>query len=98
MKKLLLALILITLPLGTAFAEKKQGSGPNPYVECGIGAAIFPEVHWAAATSNVTWDLGSTALTSAISSLRRFNLNISLDLILFVMGPSSKSQDLINLL
>lgn len=48
--------------------KKKQGSGPNPYVECGIGAAIFPEVHWAAATSNVTWDLGSTALTSAISS------------------------------
>lgn len=49
-------------------AKSEQGSGPNPYVECGIGAAIFKDTSWAAATSNVTWDLGSTALTSATSS------------------------------
>ena len=40
----------------------------NPYSECGIGAAIFPDTHWAAATSNVIWDLGSTAITSATAS------------------------------
>jgi hypothetical protein len=49
-------------------AEKTQGSGPNPYVECGIGAALFPTTNWAAVTSNAIWDLGSTAITSAISS------------------------------
>ena len=50
---------------GIALAAGEQGSGPSPYTECGIGAAIFKETDWAAATSNVTWDLGSTALTSA---------------------------------
>ncbi len=60
---------LITMPL-TAQAEKAQGSGPNPYTECGIGAAIFrdADLYWAAATSNVIWDLGTTAISSAISS------------------------------
>lgn len=47
------------------FAAGEQGTGPSPYTECGIGAAIFKDTDWAAATSNVTWDLGSTALTSA---------------------------------
>jgi hypothetical protein len=51
-----------------ASAEKAQGSGPSPYVECGIGGALFPTTSWAAVTSNVIWDLGSTALTSALSS------------------------------
>lgn len=40
----------------------------NPYRDCGIGAAIFTETHWAAVISNVTWDLGSTAITSATAS------------------------------
>ena len=40
----------------------------NPYKDCGIGAAIFTETHWAAAISNVIWDLGSTAITSATAS------------------------------
>ncbi len=48
--------------------DKTPGSGPNPYVDCGIGAALFPTVHWAAVTSNVIWDLGTTALTSATAS------------------------------
>lgn len=50
---------------GMALAAGEQGSGPSPYTECGIGAAIFKETNWAAATSNVTWDLGTTALSSA---------------------------------
>lgn len=47
---------------------KQTGSGPNPYRDCGIGAALFPDTHWAAITSNVIWDLGITALTSATAS------------------------------
>ena len=38
------------------------------FADCGIGAAIFPTVGWAAATSNVIWDVGTTAVMSAISS------------------------------
>jgi hypothetical protein len=63
---------LLSFTLATAQGEdkekKEQGSGPSPYVECGIGAALFPNTGWAAATSNVTWDLGITAITSALSS------------------------------
>ncbi|MDD9912981.1 MAG: DUF3015 family protein [Alphaproteobacteria bacterium] len=74
MKKLFILAALLALPmLATAEenetqAKKVQGSGPNPFTECGIGAALFPEIHWAAALSNVIWDLGSTAVTSALSS------------------------------
>jgi hypothetical protein len=48
--------------------SKAPGSGPNPYTDCGIGAALFPNTHWAAVTSNVIFDLGMTAITSATSS------------------------------
>ncbi len=45
------------------------GSGPNPYSDCGIGAALFSKGPvWAAVTSNVIWDIGSTAITSATMS------------------------------
>jgi hypothetical protein len=40
----------------------------NPFTDCGIGAALFPNTHWAAVTSNVIWDAGTTALTSATAS------------------------------
>lgn len=62
----LVASVFVTAAHGND--TKAQGSGPNPYTECGIGAALFPTVGWAAATSNATWDLGSTAITSAYSS------------------------------
>lgn len=52
----------------TFAANAKPGSGPNPYRDCGIGAALFPDTHWAAVTSNVIWDLGTTAVTSATAS------------------------------
>lgn len=37
----------------------------NPWTDCGIGAMIFQETPAAAAISNVIWDLGTTAVTSA---------------------------------
>ncbi len=61
----LASVLLTTSTLSFADSEKTPGSGPNPFSECGIGAALFPEVHWAAVTSNVIWDLGTTAVTSA---------------------------------
>jgi len=50
-----------------AMAEGQAGSGPNPFSDCGIGAAIF-ENNVAAAISNVIWDVGTTAVTSATAS------------------------------
>ncbi|HEX9474358.1 MAG TPA: DUF3015 family protein [Steroidobacteraceae bacterium] len=49
-------------------ASKAPGSGPNPYTDCGIGAALFSDTKWAAVTSNVIWDLGTTAVISATAS------------------------------
>jgi hypothetical protein len=68
--KLLSFILTITI---AAFASSvvvagEVGSAPNPYSDCGIGAAMFTGTPWAAATSNVIWDLGSTAVTSATLS------------------------------
>jgi hypothetical protein len=49
-------------------ADKAVGSGPNPYSDCGIGAALFTENKTLAVTSNVIWDIGTTAVTSATAS------------------------------
>ena len=47
-------------------------SGPdseiNPWLDCGIGAMIFPNTPTAAAISNIIWDLGTTAVSSDLSS------------------------------
>jgi Protein of unknown function (DUF3015) len=60
------AALMATAP---AFAQDKSaGSGPNPFTDCGIGAALFPETKWAAVTSNVIWDIGITAVVSATAS------------------------------
>lgn len=55
-------------PATTTADDRRPGSGPNPFTDCGIGAALFPNVHWAAVTSNVIWDIGTTAVTSATAS------------------------------
>jgi hypothetical protein len=72
MKKLIITTALVALSFSahaeSERANKPQGSGPNPYVECGIGAALFPDTQWAAVTSNAIWDLGTTAVISALSS------------------------------
>ncbi|MEO0576160.1 MAG: DUF3015 family protein [Pseudomonadota bacterium] len=72
--KLVAMVITAFLGLGmmsaTAMAdeEKAPGTGPNPFTDCGIGAALFPNTHWAAVTSNVIWDIGTTAVISATAS------------------------------
>ena len=57
------------ISFGAVAGETKEvGTGPNPFTDCGIGAALFPDTHWAAVTSNVIWDIGTTAVTSATAS------------------------------
>ncbi len=69
--KLVKSLLLVTT-LGMAstavLADDHAGSGPNPFTDCGIGASLFPDTHWAAVTSNIIWDVGTTAITSATAS------------------------------
>ena len=68
-KKIVAAVsVLLSVSSTSAFADGGVGSAPNPYSDCGIGAAIFPDTDWAAATSNIIWDLGTTAITSATAS------------------------------
>lgn len=55
-------------PASVITPDKAPGTGPNPFTDCGIGAALFPNTHWAAVTSNALWDLGTTAVTSATAS------------------------------
>ncbi len=38
------------------------------YTDCGLGAMIAPRTPAVAAVTNVTWDLGTTAISSNISS------------------------------
>lgn len=63
-----LGAIVFVASASAQMTEGTPGEGPNPYSNCGIGGAIFPTVSWAAATSNVIWDLGTTAVSSATLS------------------------------
>ncbi|NDY91918.1 DUF3015 family protein [Ideonella livida] len=38
------------------------------YTQCGIGAMLFADTSWAAVTSNILWDWGTTAISSDLSS------------------------------
>lgn len=68
-KTLFAALFCVALVMPTVAEEEKEvGSGPNPFSDCGIGAALFPKTPVGAVISNIIWDVGSTAVTSATAS------------------------------
>jgi len=65
MKKIITASVLgLSLVMSSA-----QANDVNPWKQCGIGAMIFDDNTTAAAISNVIWDLGTTAVSSKISSV-----------------------------
>lgn len=57
-----LSALMLALPITSSASDL------NPWTECGIGAMIFDETPAAAVISNVIWDLGTTAVTSAGTS------------------------------
>ncbi|HCB16828.1 MAG TPA: DUF3015 domain-containing protein [Alteromonas sp.] len=64
-KKLAIAATLMTATLsGQAMAQENI----NTWKHCGIGAIIFDDNGTAAAISNIIWDLGTTAVSSKVSS------------------------------
>ncbi|MDH3713609.1 MAG: DUF3015 domain-containing protein [Gammaproteobacteria bacterium] len=62
-----IAILLSVTVLSVGFAQENEKT-LNPWVDCGIGAMIFTETGWAAVTSNIIWDLGTTAVISDQSS------------------------------
>lgn len=64
---MLLGLVFLA---GPSFAQGSTGSSSeiNPWQDCGIGAIIFPQYRVPAAISNIIWDLGTTAVSSKLSS------------------------------
>lgn len=48
--------------------EGASATPSNPWTQCGIGAMIFPKLPVGAVISNIIWDLGTTAVSSAGSS------------------------------
>ncbi len=67
LKLLLATTLLSTAVISPVMAGDQPGSGPNPFSDCGIGAALFDN-DVGATISNVIWDIGLTAMTSATAS------------------------------
>ena len=65
-KRCLTAAVLVSAFVSMPSQAK---SGINPWQQCGIGAMVFPDNGVAAAISNIIWDLGTTAVSSNISSV-----------------------------
>lgn len=55
--------------LASAFLVTPAQADVNPWQQCGIGAMVFPDNGTAAAISNIIWDLGTTAVSSNVSSV-----------------------------
>ncbi|WP_428503023.1 DUF3015 family protein [Roseateles sp.] len=66
MKKVLAATAAALLGLSAGAVQAREFS--DIYTECGLGAMIAPNNSAVAAITNVTWDLGTTAISSNVSS------------------------------
>lgn len=67
MKKIKLSMVV--LAASVLFAPQVQAREfADIYTECGLGAIIAPNNDAVAAITNVTWDLGTTAVSTNISS------------------------------
>lgn len=59
---------MIALVAVLMMAAVPSFAAKNAWTQCGIGAMVFPKTGWAAMTSNMIWDLGTTGTTSSSSS------------------------------
>lgn len=65
MKQVNKFLAAVSIAASSLLPVSAQAADLNPWTDCGIGAMIFPHTPVGAVISNVIWDLGSTAVTSA---------------------------------
>lgn len=71
MKKLLFVLLVVVVVASASTiyaAEKETRDLQGIYEECGIGALLFPNWPIGASVSNFTWDWGTTATTSGLTT------------------------------
>ena len=71
MKRILLVLFLLVVMIASAstiYAEGTTKDLQGIYEECGIGALLFPSWPVGASVSNFTWDFGTTAATSGLTT------------------------------
>ena len=66
--KRLNAVLMCAAVAFTSSNSLANAQGVNPWQECGIGAMVFPDNGAASAISNIVWDLGTTAVSTALSS------------------------------
>lgn len=67
---------ILTIALAAAFISPIASAADNDlnaWQKCGIGAMVFENNGAAAAISNIIWDLGTTAVTSKLSSAETCN-------------------------
>ncbi|MHA7878959.1 MAG: DUF3015 family protein [Saccharospirillum sp.] len=70
--KMALAAIALISIIGSASAQRDFAA---IYKECGLGALLFPDDPIIAVVTNVTWDLGTTAVLSELISPETCNGN-----------------------
>ncbi len=72
MKKLFFVLLLVGAMIASVsitYAEEAETKDlQGIFEECGIGALLFPDWPVGASVSNFTWDLGTTASTSGLTT------------------------------
>lgn len=86
-----LMLIVMMATVGTASAQRDFAA---IYKECGLGAMLFPDDPIIAVVTNVTWDLGTTAVSSELLSPETCNGN-SASMAAFIMDTHPQiEQDL----
>lgn len=68
MKKLAFGVCVVVLSVLAGSQVVQARVFAEIYKECGLGAMLFPKDPYIAVFTNVTWDLGSTALSSNSSS------------------------------
>ncbi|MCH8529237.1 MAG: DUF3015 domain-containing protein [Saccharospirillum sp.] len=73
--KMALAAVAMVSMIGSAAAQRDFAA---IYKECGLGALLFPNDPIIAVVTNVTWDLGTTAVISELSSPETCNGNPAL--------------------
>ena len=59
---------IAAMGMGLMASTSQARDFPDIYTECGLGAMIAPNNSAVAAVTNVTWDLGTTAVSSNVSS------------------------------
>jgi hypothetical protein len=64
-----ITLLAVTFAASLALAQTATAREfADIYIDCGLGAIIAPRTPVVAAITNVTWDLGTTAISSNLSS------------------------------